>query len=93
MVICKNANQQKKALKLGKMVGKKVEAFIPSGKEGAKGVIYGVCADVSEKEIMDVVTFANDPILLNSSLIRMKGTELYLVQLSGQLPTDKYNKE
>lgn len=54
-VNCKSAEQLGKAKKIGKVAGEKVEVVIPEKKNVTKGVIYGVCVDISEKEIKDNV--------------------------------------
>lgn len=53
LVICKNKDQVGKARKVGKLAGKKVEVSIFENVEMVKGVIYGVCADMTEGEIKD----------------------------------------
>lgn len=53
LVGCKSMDQVGKAKKMGKIAGKKVEVIIPQNKNLIKGVIYGICADVSKREIKE----------------------------------------
>lgn len=53
LLLCRNMDQVGKAMKVGKILGKRVEVIIPEKKSELKGVIYGVCADISEEEIKE----------------------------------------
>ena len=55
MVVCNNAEIQKKAGAVKKIAGKNVEAIIVNRIEGVKGVIYGVCAEITEKEMKEQI--------------------------------------
>lgn len=52
-IICVSAKQQDKALKLKKIMGKAVQAFKPSTDKQVKGVIYNVCVEVTEQELLE----------------------------------------
>lgn len=53
LVECKNKEQAEKAKAIGKIAGKKVETTIPVRNNEIKGVIYGVSAELSEKDIKE----------------------------------------
>ena len=53
MVMCKTAELQKKAAGVKKIAGQSVEDSVGSYIEGIKGVIYGVSAAVTEKELRE----------------------------------------
>ena len=55
MLTCKTAEQQKKAAGVKKLAGQSVESAVVSRIEGIKGVIYGVCADITEKEMREQI--------------------------------------
>lgn len=55
-------SKDKKLFEEAKEVGKlvvKVESFLPKGGQGPKGVIYGVYACLSGKEIQDLISYTD----------------------------------
>lgn len=55
LVMCKSAETKKKANAVKKIAGLIVEVYISNRIEGVKGVIYGVCADITEKEMKEQI--------------------------------------
>lgn len=53
-IFCKDEKQNNEAKKVEKLVVS-VECIIPRGKQGLKGVVYGVYSGLTEKEILDNV--------------------------------------
>ena len=55
MVLCKNAETQKKAAAVKKIAGQSIEMYVSNRVEGVKGVIYGVSADITENEMKEQI--------------------------------------
>ena len=56
MLICRTKEQYEKAKKISRIAGKKVEVVIRAEKKDVVlGIVFGVCADMTEKEIMENV--------------------------------------